>query len=292
MDEIGLSYDNLAQRFVNWAQSEADLRAAMIIGSRSREDHPADEWADLDIVIFTSTPQRYIGSVEWLDNIDPPWLTFIESTPDGGWERRALFAPGLDVDFAIIPAQYLDSLLNTTLPPMWVDIFRRGARILLDKDGAVAQLMQKPSPDAPLFQIPTETEFLNLVNDFWYHAVWTVKHLRRGELWWAKSGCDDRLKSLLRQVLEWHAHALKGPAYDTWMRGRFLEEWADPRALNELPAIFAHYDRQDIARATQRTMDLFRWLAIVVSQKWGFAYPTMGDQSATRLVEQILNDMD
>jgi aminoglycoside 6-adenylyltransferase len=292
MDDNVHGYDQLIQKFVEWAQSEADLRAAMIIGSRSRVDHPADEWADLDIVLFLNTPQCYIDSAEWLDNIDPPWLTFIECTPDGGWERRALFAPGLDVDFAIVPAQYLESMLNTARPPMWVDIFRRGSRIVLDKDGFIAQLMQKPTPDTLLFQPPAEVEYLNVVNDFWYHTVWTAKHLRRGELWWAKSGCDDRLKSLLRQVLEWHAHTMKGSGYDTWMRGRFLEEWADPRALKELPTIFAHYDPQDIAQATFRTMDLFRWLSIEVAQHWGYTYPTHGEQAASGLVEQILKGID
>jgi aminoglycoside 6-adenylyltransferase len=273
MNNIAHGYDHLTQRFLAWAKGEIDLRAALIIGSRSRVDHPADEWADLDIVLFTNNPPHYIDSSDWLDNIDHPWLTFLESTPDGGWERRALFAPGLDIDFAIIPAQYLGSLVNTTLPPMWVDIFRRGARVLLDKDGYIAQLLQKPFPGAPLFQSPTESEFLNVVNDFWYHTVWTAKHLRRGELWWAKSGCDDRLKTLLRQVLEWHAHAMKGPGYDTWMRGRFLEEWADPRAVKELPTIFAHYDQQDIAHAMLSTMDLFRWWRLRSFKAGGMRIP-------------------
>jgi hypothetical protein len=25
-----------------------------------------------------------------------------------------------------------------------------------------------------------------VVSDFWYHALWSAKHLRQGELWWAK----------------------------------------------------------------------------------------------------------
>jgi len=34
---------------------------------------------------------------------------------------------------------------------------------------------------------------------------------------------------------------------DTWMSGRFLEEWADARAVAALPEIFAHYAVQWIA---------------------------------------------
>lgn len=46
MDLTAESYEQLIQRFVRWAETEENVRAAVIIGSRSRTDHPADEWAD------------------------------------------------------------------------------------------------------------------------------------------------------------------------------------------------------------------------------------------------------
>jgi aminoglycoside 6-adenylyltransferase len=292
MDQIGLGYEGLIQRFVSWAQTETDIRAAMVIGSRARVDHPADEWSDLDIVIYANTPQRYIASVDWIENIGVPWLTFVECTPDGGWERRVLFADGFDVDFAIDPVQSLESMVAVAIPSILADILRRGFRILSDKDGFLLRLQRVPIPEISLFQRPTENDFLNTVNDFWYHTVWTAKHLRRGELWWAKSCCDVHLKVLLRQALEWHARAMNGQHYDTWMSGRFLEEWADPRAIKELPNIFSHYQQEDIGHALWMTMDLFRWLAIETAQRWGYTYPTLGDQSATVLVKQLLFEMN
>jgi aminoglycoside 6-adenylyltransferase len=89
-------------------------------------------------------------------------------------------------------------------------------------------------------------------------------------------------------MLEWHARAVNGPDHDTWMRGRFLEEWADPRAVAQFSEVFAHYDRQDIARALQATMVLFRWLAVETAQRWGYAYPADGEQFATKWVETLL----
>jgi aminoglycoside 6-adenylyltransferase len=149
-----------------------------------------------------------------------------------------------------------------------------------------------PLPEASPFQQPSETVFLNAVNDFWYHTVWTAKHLRRGELWWAKSGCDDHLKGLLRQVLEWHTHAMHSSASDTWMRGRFLEEWADPRAVKELAKTFAHYDKRDITLALVKTMDLFRWLSKETADQWKYSYPVQGADTAAGFVEEILEGMN
>ncbi|MBN1813737.1 MAG: aminoglycoside 6-adenylyltransferase [Anaerolineae bacterium] len=291
MDQIILGYERLIERFVAWAQAEANIRAAVVIGSRARTDHPADEWADLDIIVFATDIERYIASADWVENVGVHWLTFVERTPGGGWERRVLFDGGLDVDFALNPAADLAHLATGAVPPDVADIIRRGVRVLVDKDGLLAQL-SAVDLQAPPYQPPAESEFLNLVHDFWYHTVWTTKHLRRGEVWWAKSCCDMYLKERLRRMLEWHARAVNGPGHDTWMRGRFLEEWADPCAVAQLPEVFAHYDRQDIARALRATMALFRRLAVETARRWGYAYPAAGEQFATELVETLLAGMN
>jgi aminoglycoside 6-adenylyltransferase len=163
----------------------------------------------------------------------------------------------------------------------------------VDKDGWAAKILGAAHAPAPPIAPPSEGEFLNLVADFWYHTVWTAKHLRRGELVWAKSGCDERLKHLLRQVLEWHARAAHGADHDTnlpmqiRLRGRFLEEWADPRAVAELPRVYAHYDAEDVWRALRATMDVFRWVSQETADHYHFTYPSAGAEHAAELVEAM-----
>jgi aminoglycoside 6-adenylyltransferase len=111
-----------------------------------------------------------------------------------------------------------------------------------------------------------------VVQDLWYHTVWTARHLWRGG-----SGLNGRLRDLLFIRLEWQARASKGSKHDTWFRWRFLEEWADPRAVQALRGVLAHYDAEDTWHALLAVMDLFRWLAIETAQHWGFAYPVDGD---------------
>lgn len=287
MKHVSAAYEQLIERFVRWAQSEANIRAAVVIGSRARVDHPADEWSDLDVIILANDPEPYWSTADWLHNVGDPQLTFFEPTPDGGgFERRVLFEGGLDVDFAPVPVAEFRQMLDTELPPDLVDIIQRGIRILLDKDNLAERLAAVEIE--PVVPPPsTEPEFLNVVHDFWYHTVWTAKHLRRGELWWAKSCCDSYLKHLLRRMLEWHVRASRGPNTDTWMRGRFLEEWADPRAVAALPAIFAHYEMEDVWRALLATMELFRWLGVETAELLGYAYPASGAERAAELVREF-----
>jgi aminoglycoside 6-adenylyltransferase len=283
-----LNFDFIIQRFAAWAEVMSDVRAALILGSRARKDHPADEWSDLDILLFAINPDQFIQKAEWAREIAPYWLTFVERSGDGrSWERRTLYEGGLDVDVVITPVEWLESF-KKDIPADIADIIRRGVRILVDKDKKLTQLMQIQLPDAGIYQKPTEAEFINTVSDFWYHTVWCTKHLRRGELWWSKSGVDMYLKGHLQRMLEWHARAMHGEDFDTWLRGRFMEEWADVRAIQQLPEVFAHYDYQDVARALRATMSLYRWLEDETAASWGYACPTAGEQQTAALSIKLL----
>jgi len=286
----------LVERFVRWAETCSDIRAAVIVGSRTRVDHPADEWADLDIVVITTNPERYVSTINWIENIGNPLLTFVEPTATGDeMERRVLFEGMLDVDFAIIPKRNGQQLLQNEIPPQVAaqigDIFGRGIRVLLDKDGMVVQLRTllasiestTPSP-------PTQHEFLEVVNDFLYRAVFTSKHLRRGELWWTVTCLNCYMQRLLLRMMEWHARATHGWNHDTWFRGRFLEEWAHPQALKGLRDAFAHYDEEDIRRVLLGVMDFFRWIAIETAEKLSYSYPTKADEKVTKWIKTCLSE--
>ena len=289
-DETGslaLTYDIIIKEFYKWAKNETDIRSVVITGSRARTDHPADKWSDLDFMVFADNSENYVQPGSWVEDLGKVVLTFVEATPDERFqERRVMYEGGLDVDFVFIPLEVISRMLEGTLAQEFYEVISRGAKILFDKDGMVEQLIKRGIRQ-PSFKPPPKDEFLNVINDFLFHSVWTAKHLRRGEIWWAKSCCDGYLKTLLRRMLEWHAKAKKGKRYDTWLRGRFLEELADPRAVKELNEAFAHYNEADIWRALINTMELFRWVAKETAQGFGYAYPSDADKYTTALVLQM-----
>lgn len=298
-----ITYPILIERFSAWANNTPDVRAILMLGSRARLDHPADEWSDLDLILFARQHEQFIQSEAWVTEIAPLWLSFLERSGDGRtWERRALYAGGLDVDLVLNPVEWLASFLPDpsdpeaknkppALPADIVDMIRRGVRIVVDKDGLLTSLLALPLPETSLYQKPAPAEFSNTANDFWYHTVWSTKHLRRGEIWLAKSCVDNYLKHLLRQMIEWHTRATRGEQVDTWLSGRFLDEWADPRAVAELRQAFAWYDAQEIARALRCTMHLFRWLEDETAAAWGYTPSLEGEGQAAGLTRRLLDEM-
>jgi aminoglycoside 6-adenylyltransferase len=259
----------LLERITAWAKGQEGMRALALVGSGARQDHPADVWSDLDLLLVATDPQAWLACTGWLAEIGVPWFSFLERDPSGtAIERRVLFAGGQDVDFIILPVESARQGFAGTFIP---EIARRGVRVLFDKDGILGPMAVETSPRPE--GLPSFQEFSEVVNDFWFHAVWTAKKLRRGELWVAKSCCDDYLKRLLLRMLEWQAHAAGQGEVDTWFNGRFVEQWASPAALEKLRIAFAHYEEQDIWRALQASMELFDQLARETALRGQFEYP-------------------
>ncbi|NCC49193.1 MAG: hypothetical protein EOM13_09090, partial [Clostridia bacterium] len=253
MDKKPNHYDELIESIRRWAVNASDVQAVVIIGSRARAARPADEFSDLDLLVVATDIDRFYQTTDWLQAIGTPWLWFDEQTPAGMMERRVLFDQALDVDFVFMP---LSDLQNST-NDLALSTLQRGYRVLVDKVGISHDL--KPVHAAGTKAVkPTESEFANDVNDFWFHTVWLTKKLLRGEVWMAKSCLDGYLKRILLRMAEHHAHIKNGWDYDTWFDGRFFDSWADPTVLKGIRYAYAHYDEDDIIRALRATMELFR----------------------------------
>ena len=109
--------------------------------------------------------------------------------------RRALLSIALSA-LACAPAAAASSVVNLAHPA---------------PDGVITQLLAGVgATHVPSARPPTEQECLEAINDFWYHALWTAKKLRRGELLSAKGCCDGHLKELLLRMTAWHAGATRG----------------------------------------------------------------------------------
>lgn len=258
-------YTAFAQRFQAWAADQEDIRAAFIIGSRAREDHPADEWSDMDILFYTTCPQSYLQHEEWLDALGQVVSTFSTATAGGDPERLTLFEGGYQVDFVVAPLRDLQQLSAAGTVH---GNFYRGVKVLLDKDGLAPAILPREQRKPAVTPLSQEG-FAQVCHPFWFGTLYVAKQILRGELWVAKAW-DPVLKGLLLQMLEWQARAVHGPDYDTWHAGRFIQEWADPDVWAQLQRCFGHLDAQDSWRALEETARLFQRLSHDVAGRQGY----------------------
>lgn len=251
------------------------MRAIVVVGSQARSDRPADEYSDLDLIVYADSPAALSAQAEWLQKFGEIWTAALDFSGAGEAEWLVLYEGGLKADFVL--AQADGSLGEMLARSPHQGVISRGVRVLVDKT-TDSVLPAMPQTVAGVFIQPDAAIFRNLANRFLIHAARAIKLVHRGDLWRAKFAVDCELKETLLVMLEWHARLVHNPQGDTWYGGRFLDEWADPRAMEELSASFAAYKQDDLQRAWQTTIDLFWWLAGETAGKLGAEFPTALDE--------------
>ena len=256
--------DLVAAEIADWAREREDVRGVLVVGSYARLREPADRWSDLDVALFVDEPQRLLAEQDWVAEFGRPVLTFLEPTAVGGRvERRVLYDDGQDVDFIPLTKADLDEFADN---PGVGAVLGRGYVVLHDELGIADALagIEEPPPPGP----PDPAALTELASDLWFHALWTARKLRRGEVFTAIGCLDGYILWKIVPLFEWHARAID-PAVDTWHGGRFLERWADPGALVALEDAYARYDLRDVARALWATIDLFQGLTEEIASRLG-----------------------
>jgi len=261
---------DIESRIQAWAQSHPALRAVIVVGSRARTEHPADEWSDLDLCLFATDVQQFANS-EFYRAFGEVWLSAFETISQGTEpEWIVMYAGGLKVDFTFIPTDAATlSLAEALARAPHTDTFARGLRVLVDKYPRTDHTPPL-TPSAPL---PDEAEFLNTINHFLMAATRAVKFIRRGDHWRATTITMFHMRKSLLRLLEWHARALHGADYDTWYDGRFVEDWGDPRAVVVLKDLYADDDPVHRAKAALTQVRLFMWLAREIADLLGYGLP-------------------
>lgn len=239
-----------------WAERRADVHALVLVGSRARDEQPADAWSDHDFVVVVDHDVPFLATDNWIAELGPPLLSFVERAAAGGLrERRVLFAHGADADFTLLPVAQLDAVLARRDVS---GVFARGVRVLVDK-GVLAEL--------PTEAVATPVDYPALVHEFWYRAILTARKLRRGELHVGADGCNCALRRLLRRALELEARAA---GRDAWHQGRFFERWAEPAWRARMSRTIASEDASEAARAIYVACDLFSDVCAGLRERHGF----------------------
>lgn len=259
-------YTEIKGKLLECARMDGSIKAIIAIGSSTREVVKADEYSDLDLFIVTREVDAWYSG-EYPEKLGDVSISFIEPTLGGGKERRCIYDEDKDVDMIIMTPEQFEEALKAGVCN-WV--MNRGYQVLYDINSYEEAIKKYVTLRVSHPQM-TESDFENIVNDFFFHNIWAYKKLKRGELWSAKMCVDAYLKGHLLKMLEVHCYEIEGK--DVWHDGRFLDRWAGPAVIGDLQKCFAHYDAKDIKNALLETHELFIRVTREIAVKKGYRYP-------------------
>ncbi len=272
-------YQELEHRLAGWASRRDDVRAVVIIGSRARSTrHPPDAWSDLDAIVFVDDWQPYLRPGDWQSSLEatfgfPAWFAEMSHEWEAACEYEYVLEGGLKADLLFVanpsPKGRQAPLAEMcALCPMSF-VFSHAARVLLDKTPGKGY---NPPPASPA-PMPDQFEFDNCIASVLVELVRARHLVGRGELWRAAKALNEEVRPHLLALLEWQARARSVADQEVWPYGRFLEEWADRRALEELPATYSDSTPEGTRCAIQATLKLLAWLGPQAAGRLGLGYP-------------------
>lgn len=275
---------------IQWAAARDTIRAALITSTRAIPGAPVDALSDYDVILIVQDLQPYVADRAWLQDFGDVLVVYwdpVRSDPFFGIDHTAnvtQYAGGLKIDFNLWPVALFQRIVAAPALPAELDA---GYRVLLDKDG-LTDAMRPPTGMAYVPARPTPEIYQTQINDFLSDAPYVAKCLWRDELLPAKWCLDYDMKHVyLRQMLEWRVEIDHDWSIPVGSLGKGLKKHLPPDLWAEVEQAYAGPRIVDNWEALDRTLAVFRRVAVEVGDHLGYAYPHDLHQRVSAYVEQI-----
>ncbi len=275
----------MMQLIMNFAEQDERIRVVGMNGSRVNKNIEKDSYQDYDIVYLVTEMDSFIKNREWIDYFGE---ILIMQTPEdselfppslGNWFSFLMqFTDGNRIDLMLVPIEELDSYVkNDSL-----------TTILLDKDERVKN---KPIPteESHFLQMPTENQFLDACNEFWWVSTYVAKGLCRNEFLYATNHIEKVMREEILRLIAWKVGCQYGFQVNLGKSYKFLEQYTTARDWQALQQTFQLSTYDNCWRVLFHMFEMYRELVTFVADRLQFKVPDY-DQNVEAYVRQLHHD--
>ncbi|HDR4903624.1 TPA: aminoglycoside 6-adenylyltransferase, partial [Bacillus cereus] len=185
---------------MNTAKEDERIRAVIMNGSRVNPNVKKDCFQDFDIIYAVKDIRSFTSNHNWIHRFGeimmvqmPEEMSLIPADEDGKFPYLMQFMDGNRIDLTLAPVELINNFVRQDSL----------SKLLLDKDNCMEGFPPASDKDY-LIKKPTEKEFLDCCNEFWWCSTNVAKGLWREELSYVKGMLDGPVRDMLIVMLEWH----------------------------------------------------------------------------------------
>jgi aminoglycoside 6-adenylyltransferase len=262
------------------ANDDERIRAVIMNGSRTNPNVKKDIFQDFDIVYLVNNMESFTANHCWVDVFGERIMMQMPEDkevppPDGTGHFAYLmqFMDGNRIDLTLIPIEKMNELLK----PDSLSV------LLADKDGLIGN-MSFPSDKDYHINKPTEKEFHDYCNEFWWICLNISKGLWRRELSYTMFMYEQINRNVLIRMMEWNIGVKTNFTKSAGKLGKYFEDFLESEDWKAFVSTYTNGNYENIWESLFIMCELFRKNAIAVSSHFGYTYP---DQDERHVMEYL-----
>ena len=212
-------------KILGLAENDERIRAVILNGSRANSNVKPDDFQDFDIVFIVEDYQSLIANREWFSTLGNPYLQQLpdemilgndSSESKFSFTFLTIFEDGSRIDLTLFPKnKFPENYLHDSLSIVW-----------LDKDSLFKDIPESSDIDYHIKK-PTERDFSEVCNEFWWCSTNVAKSLKRNEIVYAKDILEHILRPMFNKMIEWKIGIQYDFSVSIGKSGKFIERYLD-----------------------------------------------------------------
>jgi len=281
------SGEEIKRLLLDVAKNDDRIRAILLNGSRANNKIPSDKYQDFDIVYVVSDVESLISDKDWTSAFGRKLIwqlpdEMIVGQKDPGkttqYALLMLFADGNRIDLTLLPKEEIkENYKPDSLTIVW-----------LDKDNMFSNIAP-PTDSDYLVKKPTEKEFLDTCNEFWWVCTNVAKGLVRHEIIYSKEMLETVVRPMLMNVVAWHVGVETNFSVSVGKAGKFIAKFLSPELYKRILQTYSDQIAENNWKALVLMMNIFGEVARTVADKLKFRYVISEEENVTAYLRQLHN---
>ncbi|HDR6954492.1 MULTISPECIES: aminoglycoside 6-adenylyltransferase [Bacillus cereus group] len=268
---------------INIAKEDERIRAVIMNGSRVNPNVKRDCFQDYDIMYVVNDIQSFTSNHNWVHRFGeimivqmPEEMSLVQPDEDGKFPYLMQFMDGNRIDLTLVPVELIKKFVGQDSL----------SKLLLDKDNCLEEFPPASDKDY-LIKKPTEKEFLDCCNEFWWCSTNVAKGLWREELSYAKGMLEGSVRDMFIVMLEWYIGMKTDFTVNTGKFGKHFEQYIEEDMWEQFKRTFSNAEYENIWESFFVMGDLFREVANEIANTYEYQYPQDEDDKVTNYLKHV-----
>ena len=272
------SKEEVMNSIYDMVDSDDNIRAAIINGSRVNPNIKPDLMQDYDVVLFLNhfDELHYKIKRKWIQGFGNLVIMQQNDFEDGSYIFLMQFQDGVRIDLRFCPLNLLDSVIEEDSL----------TQVLVDKDGIIGDVAEA-SDNTYWVQKPSELEWDKLLNEAWWIQTYVAKGIWRDELPLVKYMYDVILVGVIHKLLSWYIGEQHDWEVNVGKCGKFYKTLLSDELYMRFTDIYCNADYSQIWSKLEKSGRFIRLIGNNLADSLGYKYPELEDTNVTEYINRI-----